>query len=451
MSGTLPSGPINWHRRVWALSGPIILSNLSAPMLGLTDTAVMGHLDSPVYLGAVAVGTLIVNYLYWSFGFLRMGTTAFTAQASGRADALELRAVLWRGLAVAGALALLIVLLQWPIFFVGLKLIGASDSVGEAARTFFFIRIWGAPAGLANFVLVAWFLGRGQTRTALMLQVFMNLLNVGLNLLFVLVFDWGVAGVAAGTAISETVAVALGLFLILRTLGPAGWAMRGIGVLDPVALRRLFVVNRDIFIRTLCVVTALAVFTAMGARQGDTFLAANAVLFQFFTIATFGLDGLAQAAEIMVGQAMGARDRDSFRRAVVASALWSFVFALLMTATFAVAGTSIVDGLTTIPEVRVVAREFLPWAIIIPVACVAAFHLDGVFIGTTRTRAMRNGMLASLAVYLLALWLLRPELGNHGLWLSLVLFLGARAFTLAIQYPSLERSVGAERSGGAAG
>jgi len=441
VSGTLPAGPIDWNRRVWRLAGPIILSNLSAPLLGLTDTAVMGHLDSPVYLGGVAVGTLILNYLYWSFGFLRMGTTAFTAQASGRNDALELRAVLWRGLAVAGAIAFLLLLLQWPIFFVGLKLIGASDSVSEAARSFFFIRIWGAPAGLANFVLVAWFLGRGQTRTALLLQVFMNLLNVALNLLFVLVFDWGVAGVAAGTAISETAAVALGLVLILRTLGPAGWIMRGIGVLNPVALRRLFVVNRDIFIRTLCVVTAIAVFTAMGARQGDTFLAANAVLFQFFTIATFGLDGLAQAAEIMVGQALGARDRLAFRRAVIASALWSFVFALLMTAVFAVSGGWIINGLTTIADVRVVAREFLPWAVMLPVVCVAAFLLDGVFIGATRTRAMRNGMLASLAVYLLALWLLQPVLGNHGLWLSLVLFLGARAVTLAIQYPSLERSV----------
>jgi len=431
------------HRRVWALAGPIILSNLSAPLLGLTDTAAMGHLDSPVYLGAVAVGTLIMNYLYWSFGFLRMGTTAFTAQAAGRADQLELRAVLWRGLAVAGGLGLLVLLLQWPIFFVGLQLIGPSDSVAEAARSFFFIRIWGAPAGLANFVLVAWFLGRGQTRTALLLQVFMNLLNVALNLLFVLVFDWGVAGVAAGTAISETAAVALGLSLILRTLGLAGWAMRGIGVLEPAALRRLFVVNRDIFIRTLCVVTAIAVFTAMGARQGDDFLAANAVLFQFFAIATFGLDGLAQAAEILVGRALGARDRPAFRRAMVLSALWSFVFATLMSLVFAGAGTLIVDGLTTIAEVRRLAREFLPWAVLLPLVCVAAFLLDGVFIGATRTRAMRNGMLASLAIYLLALWLLRPEMGNHGLWLSFVLFLGARAITLGIQYPALERSVSA--------
>jgi len=431
------------HRRVWALAGPIILSNLSAPLLGLTDTAAMGHLDSPVYLGAVAVGTLIMNYLYWSFGFLRMGTTAFTAQAAGRADQLELRAVLWRGLAVAGGLGLLVLLLQWPIFFVGLQLIGPSDSVAEAARSFFFIRIWGAPAGLANFVLVAWFLGRGQTRTALLLQVFMNLLNVALNLLFVLVFDWGVAGVGAGTAISETAAVALGLSLILRTLGLAGWAMRGIGVLEPAALRRLFVVNRDIFIRTLCVVTAIAVFTAMGARQGDDFLAANAVLFQFFAIATFGLDGLAQAAEILVGRALGARDRPAFRRAMVLSALWSFVFATLMSLVFAGAGTLIVDGLTTIAEVRRLAREFLPWAVLLPLVCVAAFLLDGVFIGATRTRAMRNGMLASLAIYLLALWLLRPEMGNHGLWLSFVLFLGARAITLGIQYPALERSVSA--------
>lgn len=445
-AATADPAAINWHRRVWLLAGPIILSNLSAPLLGLTDTAVMGHLDSPVYLGAVAVGTLIVNYLYWSFGFLRMGTTAFTAQAAGRADALELRAVLWRGLAVAAALALLVLLLQWPIFFVGLKLIGPSDSVAEAARSFFFIRVWGVPAGLANFVVVAWFLGRGEARTALLLQVFMNLLNIGLNLLFVLVLDWGVAGVAAGTALSETVAVALGIGLILRRLGPAGWILRGTGVLERTALRRLFVVNRDIFIRTLCVVSALAVFTAMGARQGDAFLAANAVLFQFFTIATFGLDGLAQAAEILVGQALGARDRMAFRRAVVASALGSLGLATLMTLAFVAAGGLIVDGLTTIPEVRAVAREYLPWAVTMPITCVAAFLLDGVFIGATRTRAMRNGMLASLAVYLLALWLLRPELGNHGLWASLVLFLAARAVTLAIQYPSLERSVGAARA-----
>ncbi|MCH8184209.1 MAG: MATE family efflux transporter [Proteobacteria bacterium] len=430
-----------WNRRVLRLAGPIILANMSVPLLGIVDTGVMGHLDQPYYIGAVAIGALLFSYIYWGFGFLRMSTTALTAQASGAGDDSEVRASLARALILALAIAAFVIVLQAPIRWLGLNLIDASPDVERLADTYFSIRIWGAPAALTNYVVLGWFLGRQNAKAALALQVFMNGLNIVLDLLFVMEFGWGVEGVAAATIIAEYAAAALGLFMIARALGRMGGTWSRASIADPARLRHLFGVNRDIFIRTLALVSAFAYFTSRGAVQGDTLLAANAVLLNFFMLLSFGLDGFAHAAEALVGSAFGARDAHALKRVVRTTTLWAFAVAGLFTLAYGGLGWLLIQALTDLPEVRDAARSFLPWIVALPLVSIWSFQLDGIFLGATHTRALRNAMLVSLAFFLVFVWVLMPLWGNHGLWLALLLFMVVRAVTLVVQYPAIPRSI----------
>ncbi len=429
------------HREIRRLAGPIILSNLSTPLLGAVDTAVMGHLPDAAYLGAVAVGSVIFSFLYWGFGFLRMGTTGFTAQAHGADDRDELRACLGRPLIIAGVLGVLLIALQWPIGRVAFALMDASAQVEAFAGTYFAIRIWSAPFALTNYAVLGWLLGTQRARHALVLQVALNGINIVLDLLFVVGLGYTIAGVAAASLLAEIAAAALGLGLCAHLLRGMGgrWSRARLFARD--ALVRLFRVNRDIFIRTLTLIFAFAYFTAKGAQFGETTLAANAVLMQFQNILSFGLDGFAHAAETLVGSAVGARDRRAFAAAVRTSTIWAAGLAVIFAAALALAGPVLLALFTDIPEVRARAETFLPWMIASPFVSIWAFQLDGVFIGATRTRAMRNAMLACVGLYLLAVWTLTPVLGNHGLWLALILFLGARGASLALAYPALLRSL----------
>ena len=439
----LTTSPSETHRRVWRMAWPMILSNVSVPLLGAVDTAVMGHLGEAYYIGAVAVGAVIFNYIYWGFGFLRMGTSAFSAQALGAGEPDEVRAVLARALLIGLGLSLVILALQGPIIAAALGFIEASDNVERLTSVYYGIRVWSAPAALTNYVILGLLLGTQHPRIALALQVVLNGLNIVLDVGFVVGLGWGVEGVAAATLISEYVAALTGLWLASRVLRRVGGVWRRERIFRPGWFRPIVRVNVDIFIRTLCLLTAFAILTAEGAKFGDVILAANAILLLFQSFMAYGLDGFAHAAQALVGSAVGARDQSALRAVVRSSTLFALVVALGFTIAYAGAGGLLIALLTSVPDVRDAAQLYLPWAIAAPLVSVWSYQLDGIFIGATRTGDMRNGMIISLALFVGLLWLLVPMFGNHGLWLAFLIFMVARGVTLAARYPALERSVGA--------
>jgi MATE family multidrug resistance protein len=432
------------HRDVWRLAFPIILSNVSVPLLGIVDTAVVGHLPGPQYIGAVAVGALIFGFIYWGFGFLRMGTSGFTAQALGAGDGDEVRSVLARALIAAALFSVLVLIFQWPLKVMAFGLIDASRQVEFLAREYYQARIWGAPATLANYALVGWFIGIRNTRAVLIMQLVMNGLNIVLDLWFVMGLDLGAAGVAWASVISEFVAIGIGFILVRRSLLIIGghWIKEHIFNTDK--LKRLIAVNRDIFIRTLCLQAAFALFTALGARMGDTVLAANAILLNFQSMMAYALDAFAHAVGALAGGYLGAKNRNGFRQAVKVSSIWAIVFAIIFSLFYGLFGGPLVNLITDIEDVRALTRIYLPWMILTPLISVWSFQLDGIFIGATRTADMRNAMMISLLVFALALGLLVPLYANHGLWAALIVLMIARAITLGLYYPALEKSVEAQ-------
>lgn len=443
MNGTgplsAPSG--SWDRRIWRLAGPIMLTNVTIPLLGAVDTAVVGHLPGPQYLGGVAVGALVFSVLYAGLNFLRMGTTGLTAQSFGARDMEAVRAWLGRALLLSAALGLVMVLLQLPIAWAAFTLTGASDEVSGLAESYFHIRIWGAPFALINFALLGWFFGVQDTRSALITQVYLNGANIVLDFLFVFGFGWGVDGVAWATLFSEVTAAGLGLWIASRKLGPFGGGWDIARLTESAPLKRMLGVNRDIFLRSMCLQGAFVAVTAYGARLGDETLAANAVLLQFQLFMAFGLDGFANAAEVLAGESVGAKNRKTFRAAFLATGRWALIFAVGFTVIFFALGPVIIDLLTDVQEVRMLAYAFLPWTAVSPLVSVWCFQLDGVFIGSTRTAAMRNGMAASLVLFLALLPFTVPAFGNHGLWGTFLIFMAARGVTLGVIYPRLERSL----------
>lgn len=429
------------HGRLWGMAGPIILSNVSVPILGAVDTAVMGHLPEAYYLGAVALGTMIFNFIYHGFNCLRMGTTGPTAQARGAGHYAEVRALAFRALLLAAVLGGVVILLQGPIIRFAFWAIDASAEVDELGTRYFLIRVWGMPAVLGAYAIIGWQYGIGDARRPLVLQLVMNAVNIGLDFLFVFAFGWDVAGVAAAGLIASYLGLFLGLYyvrLALREL-PAGKDRAR--VLDPAQMRRMLTMNLDIFLRTMCVVTAGAIFMAKSAALGDVALAANQVLYNFLFITSFGLDGIAHASEAILGESAGRRERAEFHRGVRIVLLWAGLVAMLNVAIYAVAGTGIIALMTTIPEVRSAASAYLAWAVLMPLVATWAYTFDGIFLAATRTRPMRNSMVLALLIYLAALYLLIPLLGNQGLWTAMAVFLGARGVALGVLYPALLRSI----------
>lgn len=402
-----------------------MLSNVTTPLLGVVDTAVVGQIPSPVHIGAVAVGSLIFSFIFWAFGFLRMGTTGLTAQALGADDQAELRATLLRALFLGGVVGIGLVAAQLPLRELAFALLDGSAAVELRARAYFDIRIWAAPATLMNYALLGFYIGMGRARIALVLQLVLNLTNMALDSLFVLGFEWGVEGVALGTVIAEYGALLAGLGLAFRDLP----RVRGAGVFALRELRRTLGVNGDIMVRSLALLTVFLWFMADGAAQGDEILAANSVLMQFISVSAFFLDGLAFSAEALVGRSVGAGDRAAFLLTVRRTTAWAFGVAAGLTVVLFVFGPFFIDGLSSDPGVRDTARDYLPWAAAAPLAGVACFQLDGIFIGATKTAEMRNAMLASLAIFIGAYWALTP-FQNHGLWASLFVHYLARTVSL---------------------
>lgn len=419
------------HARVLRIALPIVLSNVTVPLLGAVDTAVVGQMGQAAPIGAVGLGAVVLASFYWIFGFLRMGTSGLAAQAHGAGDEAERTAVLLRALIVGFGAGALIALMQGPIFLAAFRLAPASAEVEALARQYLELRIWGAPATIALYAVTGWLIALERTRAVLLLQLWMNGLNIALDLLFVLKFGWGVPGVAGATLLAEWSGLGLGLWLCRDAFGPMLEEARA-RLSDGVALRRMASVNSDIMVRSVLLQGSFTAFLFFGAGLGDVTLAANQVLMQFLEITAYALDGFAFAAEALVGQAVGARAGPvALRRAVRLPFIWGIAGALALSACFGLYGPQIIDLMTTAPEVRAAARGYLWWLIAAPVIGVASWMYDGVFIGATATREMRNAMLLCVANYALALALLLPTLGNHGLWAALMLLNATRGLTLA--------------------
>jgi MATE family multidrug resistance protein len=418
------------HRRLLALAVPIVLANLTQPILSAVDTAVAGHLPEPAVLGGVALGGLFFNFVLWGFGFLRMGTTGFVAQAAGAGDWSGLRATLLRALVLAAAIGVGLLLLREPLIAFALDLLGGSAAVHDNADRYCQARIWSAPATLGNYVVLGYLLGRQRVRLGLLLQIFINLVNMALALLFVFGFGWGVAGIGGATAGADWAGLVLGAGLLWLLRHRALPAVQWREVLARGALFRLLLVNGDIFVRTLCLVASFGWFAKSGARLGDTILAANALLLNFQTFMAFGLDGFAHAAETLVGTAIGARDPAALHRAIRLSLGWAFGCAAVFSLTYLLLGPAIIAILTDQPPIREAAARYLPWAVLSPVISVWGFQLDGVYIGATRTRALRDSMVLSALGFVLATLVLEPIFGNHGLWASLMILMILRGITL---------------------
>ncbi|MEM7566246.1 MAG: MATE family efflux transporter [Pseudomonadota bacterium] len=429
------------HKAVLAIAVPMTVANLSTPLLGLVDTAVIGRLGSAALIGAVAVGAVFFDFLFGALHFLRIGTVGLTAQALGARDETEQRAVLIRALLLAVAAGLLLIALKGPLTWAAFAFIDASAEVTTAAATYIDLRLWSAPVALANLVIVGWFLGLGRATTALVLQVLLNGTNVVLNIAFVLGLGWGVWGLALGTVLAEIVTLMVSLVLAGRMLG---WRLdvSRARILDAARLKRLMAVNRDIMIRTLALTFAFATFARAGAQAGDVALAANAILMNLFLFTAHFLDGAAGAAEQLGGRSVGARDRAGLRRTLALTNLWGTGTAVVLALVLLLLGPAIVDLLTTAPAVREAAKAFLPWAALTPLTGTLAFQLDGLYIGATWTEAMRDMMLIALALYLALVWLLSAggvfDLGNTGLWIALHAFLLLRGATLLWLYPRME-------------
>ena len=426
--------------RVLAIAFPIVISNATIPILGAVDTAVVGQMGLAAPIGAVGIGAVILASVYWIFGFLRMGTTGLVAQALGAGDVAETGALLMRGMMVAGVAGLALIAGQAAFFAGAFALAPASPEVEELARDYLAIRVWGGPAAIAIYALTGWLIAMERTRAVLALQLWMNAVNVVLDLWFVLGLGWGVEGVAVATLIAEWTALGLGLWLCRAAFSGDQWRDWA-RVFDPVKLRRMGEVNGNILIRSILLQATFVSFIFLGARHGDVTLAANQILVQFLSVSAFALDGFAFAAEALVGQAKGGRDRKRLRLAALRASELAAVLAVALAAAFWIAGPVVIDVMATSEAVRAEAREYLPWMIASPVLGVAAWMLDGIFIGATRTRQMRDAMLIATGIYFAALALLVPVWGNHGLWAALMVLNVARAVTLGLRYPKLEAAV----------
>ena len=434
MNDKADRGALPDNRDVWRIALPMILSNVSVPLLGMVDTGVTGHLDDPVYLAAVAIGATIFGFLYAGFNFLRMGTTGITAQRFGADDDNGLRIALGQSLTVAFAIAAGLILLQAPIRHLALLLLGPEPGVAGFATVYFDIRIWSAPATLANYALIGWFLGLQNARIPLIIVLVINLTNIVLDLAFVLGFGMTVDGVAAASVIAEFAGLAVGGWYALR------WLRSNEGKLDRSALlsfgayRAFFAVNLHLLVRTLALMFSFAFVTAAGARLGSLVLAANAVLMNLMHLMSFALDGFAHAAEALVGKAVGARSGRALRQSVTLTLRWSLYVAVGFCVLFGLTGGAIVRLLTDLPEVINVADTYLPWLIGMPLVAVWSYLYDGVFVGATRAREMRDIMLISTFAVFVPAWYLLRDLENHGLWLALALFLASRGIGMHYYY-----------------
>ena len=412
----------------------MIVSNVSVPLLAMVDSGVLGHLDRPDYLAGVALGGAIFSLIFMGLNFLRMGTTGIAAQHFGAGDDAGLRQSLWQAVIVALALATLIIALQGPIGALAMRWFDGAPGAEAQALIYFNLRVWGAPATLVNFVLIGWFIGRSNTRVPLAIVLTINLTNIALDFAFVNGLGMTADGVALASVIAESCGSVVGIAAARRALAGNDAPVDAAVLWRPSAYAHFFSINANLFVRTMALVGSLAFMTAQGARFGATVLAANALLMNFQYLLSYALDGLAHAAEALVGRAWGARDRARMQAAVRLTLAWSVAVAAAFSLAFWLAGPVLIDVLTDLPDVRRAAREYLPWIVLSPVVSVWSFVYDGVFVGTTWAREMRNVMVGGALLVFLPAWYATLPLGNHGLWLAFTAFMAARGIGMAVAY-----------------
>lgn len=420
------------HREILRISLPMMVAFLSTPMVGLVATAVVGQLRDEVLVGGVALAAVVFDVVFVTFNFLRGATTGFTAQAMGAGDRREEQRMLASGLAIALVAGVLLVVLQGPIGALGLAAMGAEGAVAEAARAYFDWRIWSAPFVLFNYVAFGWIIGRGEALPAMALQTLLNVLNAALSIWWVIGLGWGVAGVAAASLVAEAVTAAAGLWLVWKKTDRALWALP-----DAATFRRAFAVNGDMMVRSFALLAGLSFFTRQSGTLGIDVLAANTILLHFYFFGVAFLDGVATAAEQLAGRAVGAHYRPAFDRMISLTTFWGLVLAALVSLAFAASGGAVIALSAPTPGVEALARACLPYVVALPFLGIVAFQMDGVYIGATWSRQMRNLMLVSLAVYLAAWAVLQPLFGNDGLWLSLLIFQSARSVAFRLMLPKL--------------
>ena len=412
----------------------MIISNVSVPLLGMVDTGVTGHLDNPAYLGAVAVGSAVFSFLYTGVNFLRMGTTGIAAQASGAGNDAAVRSSLGQALIVALLIAAALLLLKQPITRIALQLLAPDTAIAPFASTYIGIRIWSAPATLAGYALIGWFIGLQNARVPLYIVLTTNAVNILLDLLFVIGLNMTVDGVALASVIAEFSGLAVGLYHALHELRRRGGSWDRARLITPSAYAAFFAINAHLFVRTIALVFTFAFITAQGARLGTLILAANAILMNLQLLLSFALDGLAHAAEALTGTAIGKKDQHALRRAVSLTLRWSLGIALAFSVFYALTGPLFIRTLTDLPEIRETTLRYLPWLILSPLVSVWSFLYDGVFVGATRAREMRDIMVISTLLVFLPCWYLLQPLGNHGLWLAFTLFMASRGIGMHYYY-----------------
>lgn len=422
-------------KQILKIALPAIVTNITVPLLGLVDTAIVGHMGNATYIGAIAVGSMVFNLVYWVFGFLRMGTSGLTAQARGRRDLQEMRSLLVRSQTVAMTIALLILLLQVPLRDVMLWLIGPTDDVRPLAVTYYHIVVWGAPAMLGLYGLSGWFIGMQNTRLPMVISISQNVVNIVASLALVYGLGMKVEGVALGTVVAQYAGLLMAMAMLVRYYRRY-ITIRLCSLKEFIPFLR---VNSDIFLRTLCLVAVNLYFTSAGARQGATILAVNALLLQLYLLFSYIMDGFAYAGEALCGRFWGARDNKAFREVVGRLFMWGAGMTVLFTTLYVVGGMPFLRLLTDEETVVQAAREYVWWAWLIPVAGVAAFVWDGIFIGITQTRGMLVSAGVASVVFLAGVVWLMPVMGNHGLWLSMLLYLAVRGIVQSVIFRSDKR------------
>lgn len=412
----------------------MMIANLSTPLLGLVDTAVMGHLDHANFLASVAIAGLIFNFLFWGFGFLRLGTSGLTAQAFGANDLLEQKAILIRALCLALGISILIITNQHLIARLSFYFIHSDKTIESLAQYYFSIRIWSAPATLSHYVIIGWFLGRQNTLSPLIIIITINLCNIFLDLLFVMHYDMQTEGVALASVIAEYIGLMIGLILLLRHLSHTGRSMSYSQIFRLNKLKAMLLLNSHLLVRTLCLIFTFSFFTVQGEKLGSIILATNALLMNFQTLMAYALDGFAHASEALIGRALGAKDLPLLKRSLKTTALWSLLLALLFTLIFHYFGQALIHLLTDLQPMRTSAYQYLPWLILLPSVSFLSYLMDGVFIGATLSKQMRNSIILSLFLVFLPAWYYTQHLGNHGLWLALTLFMLARSLAMLLYF-----------------
>ena len=421
------------NKEILRIAIPNIISNITIPLLGMVDLAILGHLESGIYIGAVALGSMIFNFIYFGFGFLRMSSSGFTAQAYGANDKHEIILTLSRALTVAFIGGFLIIALQYPIALLGFQLITGSPEVEALAKEYFYIRIYAAPAAISLFAITGWFLGMQNARYPMIIAITITLLNLLFNLLFIYGFGMKANGVAWGTLIAQYSGLGLAIILFLKKYRSYFKYWNYQAMMQLSALKRFFLVNRDIFIRTMFLVFTLSFFTAESARISDEVLAANTILLQFFFIYSYLIDGFAYAAEALVGKQIGARDNSKLKKTIKALFKWGLGISLVFTVFYSLSGKSILFIITNDAKVISDAVHYLIWIVSIPLLTFAAFIWDGVFIGATASSSLRNSMfISSVLIFFPFYYLIGKDLGNHGLWMSFMLFMASRGLVLSL-------------------